>query len=131
LTYDEIVKWANQAYPQRMYKSYQEWLSDVEQDFESQNHFFPQECYPLMENSWNDRHPLNPVEPLEHFDLNEPIKIRSTYRLQFRRPTESFSPKQLSQEFKINPNTMRRVIRELASDGVVERIAYGRYRFVG
>ena len=130
MTYDEIVAWANEAYPQRFYQKYSEWLSDVEQDFESQHHFFPQECYALMEQSWNNRHPVSKVEPLEHFDQSESIKIRTVYRLEFRRPTEEFSPIELSREFKINKNTARRLFQELEHEGILKRISRGKYVYV-
>ena len=132
MTYDEIVEWAMEAYPfDQGYTSYSEWLGDIESDFDSQGHFFPEQCYPLLENEWNKAHGKNnQVMPIEAYDENELLKTKLVYRLEFRRPEEEITPIKTSRNLKINKNTIRRLFQELEREGVLKRTRRGHYRYI-
>jgi len=58
MTYDDIIDWVDESYDPERYDAdeFEEWISDIIQDFNNQNHFFPEGVIDDLSEHWKDVH---------------------------------------------------------------------------
>jgi len=133
MTYQDIANWCERNVPMAGLTNYQEWKNMCEQEFLNAGHFMPEQVYPFLEKKWLKTHEslLDKEKPIP-----EPEPIPESVGKQdklFRRITLfpedlEFTPKQVASFTGTNYNTTRRVLQELVTEGILQRIARGRYR---
>jgi len=130
MTYEDIANWAEEHIPQSQFNNYAEWKEAVESEFLNSGHFFPEQVYPLLQESWDKNHEEK-QEPVYLPPEPERTESAKLFRRIDRLPQDvEFTPKQISSYSGVNYNTVRRELQEGVLSGELQRVRIGVYRKV-
>jgi len=122
--YEDLLDWIIDAYPPKMYKKFNEWLTDVKEKFFSDNKHFSNDIGEEMKQFWIDNN-------FGKLDI-PPEDTRPTKRAKSFNTIRELGIFKNRDVYDANPNrkqyVIRRELQELVKEGKLERVKSGVYR---